>query len=148
MQPNLKMNPFLFQRIPTNLSILSALFHRFFKRFELPLLAQSLVMNITMFLMIHLCVKVKRNNSILKARERIFTGNFSNATQTFIPFYRHQLISVKTAKNLFTRWYKSQKNLDSMEQNGSALLSFLLPSTRVIKPYISHRICTDFESSI
>lgn len=48
---------------------------RFFKRFELPLLAQSLVMNLTMFLMIHLCVKVKRNNSILKTRDRVFTGN-------------------------------------------------------------------------
>lgn len=54
--------------------VLFTLFHRFFAKFELPLLAQSLVMNVTMFLMIHLCVKVRRNNSILKTRERVFTG--------------------------------------------------------------------------
>lgn len=67
------------------------LFHRFFKRFELPLLAQSLVMNITMFLMIHLCVKTKRNNSILKTRERVFTGKFhsfcSNNDSPMYPYY-------------------------------------------------------------
>ncbi|XP_055300297.1 solute carrier family 66 member 2 isoform X1 [Sitodiplosis mosellana] len=45
----------------------------FSSRFELPLLVQSIVMNITMFLMIHLCVTVRRNNSILKSRERVFT---------------------------------------------------------------------------
>lgn len=27
-----------------------------------------------MFLMIHLCVNVRRNNTIVKARERVFTG--------------------------------------------------------------------------
>lgn len=32
-------------------------------------------MNITMFLMIHLCVKVRRNNNIMRARERVFSGN-------------------------------------------------------------------------
>lgn len=49
-------------------------FCRFSKRYELPLLVQSVVMNITMFLMIHLCVKVKRNNNIMRARERVFSG--------------------------------------------------------------------------
>lgn len=49
---------------------------RFSSRFELPLLVQSIVMNLTMFLMIHLCVSVRRNNSILKGRERVFTGNY------------------------------------------------------------------------
>lgn len=49
-------------------------FRRFSKRYELPLLVQSVVMNITMFLMIHLCVKVKRNNNIMRARERVFSG--------------------------------------------------------------------------
>lgn len=47
----------------------------FSSRFELPLLVQSIVMNITMFLMIHLCVKVKRNNAIMKSRDRVFTGD-------------------------------------------------------------------------
>ncbi|XP_031623186.1 solute carrier family 66 member 2 isoform X1 [Contarinia nasturtii] len=45
----------------------------FYSKFELPLLVQSLVMNGTMFLMIHLCVTVRRNNSILKGRDRVFT---------------------------------------------------------------------------
>ncbi|XP_011296577.3 solute carrier family 66 member 2 isoform X1 [Musca domestica] len=45
----------------------------FSKRYELPLLVQSLVMNVTMFLMIHLCVKVKRVNA--NARERNLSAN-------------------------------------------------------------------------
>ncbi|XP_055921732.1 solute carrier family 66 member 2-like isoform X2 [Eupeodes corollae] len=44
----------------------------FSKRYELPLLVQSVVMNITMFLMIHLCVKVKRNNANPAMRDREF----------------------------------------------------------------------------
>ncbi|KAG6460866.1 hypothetical protein O3G_MSEX012272 [Manduca sexta] len=46
----------------------------FGKRYELPLLIQSIVMNITMFVMIHLCVTVRKKNQIIRARERIFTG--------------------------------------------------------------------------
>ncbi|XP_063358336.1 solute carrier family 66 member 2 isoform X1 [Cydia amplana] len=46
----------------------------FGKRYELPLLIQSIVMNITMFVMIHLCVNVRKKNQIIRARERIFTG--------------------------------------------------------------------------
>ncbi|CAH2104452.1 unnamed protein product [Euphydryas editha] len=46
----------------------------FGKRYELPLLIQSIVMNATMFAMIHLCVTVKKKNQIIRARERIFTG--------------------------------------------------------------------------
>ncbi|XP_070492536.1 solute carrier family 66 member 2 isoform X2 [Chironomus tepperi] len=49
------------------------IFFWFSKRYELPLLIQSVVMNITMFLMIHLCVKVRRNNAIMRARERVFS---------------------------------------------------------------------------
>lgn len=55
---------------------INILFHRFSKRYELPLLIQSVVMNITMFLMIHLCVKVRRNNAIMRARERVFSGEW------------------------------------------------------------------------
>ncbi|XP_055921731.1 solute carrier family 66 member 2-like isoform X1 [Eupeodes corollae] len=47
----------------------------FSKRYELPLLVQSVVMNITMFLMIHLCVKVKRNNANPAMRDREFGGD-------------------------------------------------------------------------
>ncbi|XP_035445757.1 solute carrier family 66 member 2 isoform X3 [Spodoptera frugiperda] len=45
----------------------------FGKRYEIPLLIQSLVMNMTMFGMIHLCVNVRKKNQIIRARERIFT---------------------------------------------------------------------------
>lgn len=63
--------------------------HRFSKRYELPLVVQSIVMNITMFLMIHLCIKVKRNNAILEAKERVFSGKkityfISRLTKIFI----------------------------------------------------------------
>lgn len=46
----------------------------FSSRFEIPLLVQSVVMNLTMFLMIHLCVTVRRNNAIMRTRERVFSG--------------------------------------------------------------------------
>ncbi|XP_045520448.1 solute carrier family 66 member 2 isoform X1 [Pieris brassicae] len=46
----------------------------FGKRYEIPLLLQSIVMNVTMFIMIHLCVNVRKKNQIIRARERIFTG--------------------------------------------------------------------------
>jgi hypothetical protein len=39
---------------------------------------QSVVMNVTMFLMIHLCVKVRRNNNIMRARDRVFSGMLKN----------------------------------------------------------------------
>lgn len=45
----------------------------FGKHFEYPLLAQSLIMNITMFGMIHLCVRVRNRNQLHQARQRIFT---------------------------------------------------------------------------
>ncbi|XP_045762425.1 solute carrier family 66 member 2 isoform X6 [Maniola jurtina] len=45
----------------------------FGKRYEIPLLIQSIVMNATMFAMIHLCVNVRKKNQIIRARERIFT---------------------------------------------------------------------------
>ncbi|XP_034945853.1 solute carrier family 66 member 2 isoform X2 [Chelonus insularis] len=45
----------------------------FGKRFELPLLFQSILMNITMLFMIKLCVSVHNKNQIIKAKERVFT---------------------------------------------------------------------------
>lgn len=50
------------------------LFFRFGKHYELPLLIQSILMNITMFALIHLCVSIRRNDQILKGEDRIFTG--------------------------------------------------------------------------
>ncbi|XP_033228391.1 solute carrier family 66 member 2 isoform X2 [Belonocnema kinseyi] len=45
----------------------------FGKRFELPLLLQSILMIITMLMMIRLCVNVRSKNQIIKSRERVFT---------------------------------------------------------------------------
>ncbi|XP_014286884.1 solute carrier family 66 member 2 isoform X3 [Halyomorpha halys] len=46
----------------------------FGKRYELPLLAQSMIMNMMMLLMIHLCVKVKNRSQIIRGPDRVFTG--------------------------------------------------------------------------
>ncbi|XP_072377092.1 solute carrier family 66 member 2 isoform X1 [Diabrotica undecimpunctata] len=46
----------------------------FGRHFEYPLLVQSMIMNVTMFLMIHLCVRVRNRNQLLQARQRIFTA--------------------------------------------------------------------------
>ncbi|XP_044266704.1 solute carrier family 66 member 2 isoform X2 [Tribolium madens] len=45
----------------------------FGKHFEYPLLIQSIIMNVTMFVMIHLCVRVRNRNQLMQARQRIFT---------------------------------------------------------------------------
>ncbi|XP_031623187.1 solute carrier family 66 member 2 isoform X2 [Contarinia nasturtii] len=81
----------------------------FYSKFELPLLVQSLVMNGTMFLMIHLCVTVRRNNSILKGRDRVFTD--------FDPKY-------------FWQWTDFQSYLDFMLALwlvGAIITYFMLP---------------------
>ncbi|CAG5095591.1 Similar to SLC66A2: Solute carrier family 66 member 2 (Bos taurus) [Cotesia congregata] len=45
----------------------------FGKRFELPLLFQSILMNITMLFMIKLCVNINTKNQIIKLKDRVFT---------------------------------------------------------------------------
>ncbi|XP_044595791.1 solute carrier family 66 member 2 isoform X1 [Cotesia glomerata] len=45
----------------------------FGKRFELPLLFQSILMNITMLFMIKLCVNINSKNQIIKLKDRVFT---------------------------------------------------------------------------
>ncbi|CAG9825558.1 unnamed protein product [Phaedon cochleariae] len=44
----------------------------FGRHFEYPLLIQSLIMNVMMFLMIHLCVSVRNRSQLVQARQRIF----------------------------------------------------------------------------
>ncbi|XP_021923447.1 PQ-loop repeat-containing protein 1 isoform X1 [Zootermopsis nevadensis] len=46
----------------------------FGKRYEIPLLIQSIIMNVTMFAMIHLCVSVRSKNQIIRGRDRVFTA--------------------------------------------------------------------------
>ncbi|KAK9509977.1 hypothetical protein O3M35_004856 [Rhynocoris fuscipes] len=49
----------------------------FGKRYELPLLAQSMIMNVMMLLMIHLCVRVKNRSQIIRGPDRVFTGKYN-----------------------------------------------------------------------
>lgn len=49
-------------------------YSRFGKRYELPLLFQSIVMNIMMLFMIHLCVKVRNKTQLIRGPDRYFTG--------------------------------------------------------------------------
>lgn len=50
------------------------LYFRFGKRFELPLLLQSLLMIVAMFVMIKLCINVQNRTQIIKSKERVLTG--------------------------------------------------------------------------
>ncbi|XP_067006943.2 solute carrier family 66 member 2 isoform X1 [Anabrus simplex] len=50
----------------------------FGRRYELPLLVQSIVMIVTMFMMVRLCVNIKNKNQIIRGRERIFTASGSS----------------------------------------------------------------------
>jgi uncharacterized protein with PQ loop repeat len=45
----------------------------FGKPFETPLLLQSILMNIAMLMMIHLCVKIKARSDIIKKKDRLFS---------------------------------------------------------------------------
>ncbi|KAL0273581.1 UNVERIFIED_CONTAM: hypothetical protein PYX00_006217 [Menopon gallinae] len=49
----------------------------FGKRYETPLLLQSLIMNATMLIMVRLCVHIKNKNQPMKRKERVFTGQHS-----------------------------------------------------------------------
>lgn len=61
-----------------NLPVLTTKFisFRFGKRYETPLLLQSLIMNATMLVMVRLCVHMKNKNQPMKRKERVFTGLF------------------------------------------------------------------------
>ncbi|XP_076233977.1 solute carrier family 66 member 2 isoform X2 [Calliopsis andreniformis] len=48
------------------------IFFWFGKHYEIPLLLQSILMIITMFIMIKLCVTLQNRNQIIKTRERVF----------------------------------------------------------------------------
>lgn len=49
------------------------IFFWFGKRYEVPLLLQSILMIIAMFIMIKLCINVQNRNQVIKVRERVFT---------------------------------------------------------------------------
>lgn len=64
------------------------MFFRFGKRFEAPLLIQSMVMIVTMLVMIRLCVEVQRSHVILKVRDRILSGKKKCCCSTVICKYK------------------------------------------------------------
>ncbi|XP_043275170.1 solute carrier family 66 member 2 isoform X2 [Venturia canescens] len=45
----------------------------FGKFYEIPLLLQSILMNLTMLLMVKLCVDIRNKNQIIKSKRRVFT---------------------------------------------------------------------------
>ncbi|KAK0051527.1 solute carrier family 66 member 2-like isoform X1 [Biomphalaria glabrata] len=50
----------------------------FGKHYELPLLAQSIIMIITMLVLVQLCVDVKNRTEIISSKQRKFTGSFNS----------------------------------------------------------------------
>ena len=52
----------------------SSIFYRYGEHYEYPLLIQSVLMNLAMFALIHLCVDLNNKESLVKGQERIFTG--------------------------------------------------------------------------
>ena len=52
----------------------SQFFTRFGRHYETPLLIQSILMNMAMFALVHLCVNINAREVIIKMEERVFTG--------------------------------------------------------------------------
>ncbi|XP_049857151.1 solute carrier family 66 member 2 isoform X1 [Schistocerca gregaria] len=49
------------------------IFFWFGKQYELPLLIQSIIMNITMLAMVHLCVNIRNKNQIIRNKDKVFS---------------------------------------------------------------------------
>jgi len=58
--------------------------YRFGKHYELPLLLQSILMILAMFVMIKLCINVQNRTQIIKAKERVLTGEYILLLQIYI----------------------------------------------------------------
>ncbi|XP_017782135.1 PREDICTED: PQ-loop repeat-containing protein 1 isoform X1 [Nicrophorus vespilloides] len=87
----------------------------FGKHFEYPLLIQSFIMNITMFTMIHLCVRVRNKNQIMQARQRIFTARPSEVVrllQAKPPCCVHSIYDFDS--KFFWNWTDFQSYMDCM----------------------------------
>lgn len=79
-----------------NKFILFSICFRFGKRYELPLLLQSIVMNVMMLAMIQLVVKVKNKNQETRGPDRVFTGITRVFFIYFIHVYRYPEVLVLT----------------------------------------------------
>ncbi|XP_054282004.1 solute carrier family 66 member 2-like isoform X2 [Macrosteles quadrilineatus] len=60
------------------------------KKFETPLLIQSMIMTVAMFFMIHVCVSVKNKSQIIRGPDRLFTG--APSVQVVRPAVRRSLM--------------------------------------------------------
>ena len=56
---------------------------RFGRHYETPLLIQSVLMNMAMFALVHLCVNINAREVIIKMEERVFTGMQSLSSSTY-----------------------------------------------------------------
>lgn len=63
--------------VPLNTDIAPCSSCRFGKRYELPLLLQSIIMILAMFVMIKLCINVQNRTQIIKSKERVLTGKYN-----------------------------------------------------------------------
>ncbi|XP_045470129.1 solute carrier family 66 member 2 isoform X1 [Harmonia axyridis] len=100
----------------------------FGKHFEYPLLIQSVIMNVAMFLMIHLCVKVRNRNQLVQARQRIFTAKPGEVAR----FMQLQTKAPRTSRTIcdfefrhFWNWSDFQSYMDCMLVF-TILISFLM----------------------
>ncbi|KAJ8975420.1 hypothetical protein NQ317_018929 [Molorchus minor] len=87
----------------------------FGKHFEYPLLIQSLIMNMTMFIMIHLCVRVRNRNQLLQARQKIFTAKpyeVKRLLNSKPPSSSHNICDFDA--KFFWNWSDFQSYLDCM----------------------------------
>lgn len=58
---------------------------RFGRHFELPLLAQSIIMVFTMLALTEICVRVKHKGEIVASKEHKFSGNNTDLCQKLKP---------------------------------------------------------------
>lgn len=68
---------------------------RFGKHFEIPLLIQSMVMLVAMFLMIEICIKMRRINSSAPVKQSLFKGKQLSVDHCHVKFPAVKLIETK-----------------------------------------------------
>ncbi|XP_073988233.1 solute carrier family 66 member 2 isoform X3 [Rhodnius prolixus] len=99
----------------------------FGKRYELPLLAQSMIMNVMMLLMIHLCVRVKNRGQIIRGPDRVFTGVGRHTGGSFVKTKKRRYI-IDFDWKYFWAWTDFQSYVDFLliVSLVMSLLTFLL----------------------
>ena len=86
-QWNNQPNPGVRPPAPTTLYIMIQhlkFLSRFGNHYETPLLIQSVLMNIAMFALVHLCVNINTREVIIKMEERVFTGMYRVTRQVVL----------------------------------------------------------------